>query len=339
LRSKILDFYPKKGIYSALKYSKIDALHHVVATPILDGYKILREIHATKHIQVYLALDTDSDKEVVLKTPSVNFEDDPVYIDMFVHEEWIGKRIQNPHVMKVCEAQRKRNFLYYVAEYLAGQTLRQWMDDHPQPKLTDVRAIIGQLIVGLRAFHRLDMVHQDLKPENIIIDRHNTVKIIDFGSTKIAGLEEINTPIDRSGLVGAVDFIAPEYFLGARGSNQSDIYSLGVITYQMLTGKLPFGKPLTEKRVKAGKLQYVFAAQRAANVPDWVDAALKKSVHPNPEKRYSLLSEFFHDITAPNATLLDRESIPLIDRNPLVFWRGMSLLLFLGNLLLVYFLY
>ena len=140
-------------------------------------------------------------------------------------------------------------------------------------------------------------------------------------------------------MVGTVDFIAPEYFLGARGSNQSDIYSLGVITYQMLTGKLPFGKPLTEKRVKAGKLQYVSAAQRAANVPDWVDAALKKSVHPNPEKRYSLLSEFFHDITAPNATLLDRESIPLIDRNPLVFWRGMSLLLFLGNLLLLYFLY
>ena len=306
---------------------------------ILDGYKILREIHATKHIQVYLALDTGSDKEVVLKTPSVNFEDDPVYIDMFVHEEWIGKRIQSPHVMKVCEAQRKRNFLYYVAEYLAGQTLRQWMDDHPQPKLTDVRAIIGQLIVGLRAFHRLDMVHQDLKPENIIIDRHNTVKIIDFGSTKVAGLEEINTPIDRSGLVGTVDFIAPEYFLGARGSHQSDIYSLGVITYQMLTGKLPFGKPLTEKRVKAGKLQYVSAVQFTPNVPDWVDAALKKSVHPNPEKRYSLLSEFFHDITAPNATLLDRESIPLIDRNPLVFWRGMSLLLFLGNLLLVYFLY
>ena len=103
MRSKILDFYPKKGIYSALKYSKIDALHHVVATPILDGYKILREIHATKHIQVYLALDTGSDKEVVLKTPSVNFEDDPVYIDLFVHEEWIGKRIQSPHVMKsVC---------------------------------------------------------------------------------------------------------------------------------------------------------------------------------------------------------------------------------------------
>jgi serine/threonine protein kinase len=306
---------------------------------ILDGYKVLREIHATKHIQVYLALDMDSGQEVVLKTPSVNFEDDPVYIDMFVHEEWIGKRIHSPHVMKVCEAKRKRNFLYYVAEYLAGQTLRQWMNDHPEPKLTEVRTIIGQAIVGLRAFHRLDMVHQDLKPENIIVDRHHTVKIIDFGSTKVAGLEEINTPIDHNALVGTLDFIAPEYFLGERGSNRSDIYSLGVITYQMLTGKFPYSKPLTEKRVKAGKLQYIPATQFNNDVPDWIDAALKKAVYPNPEKRYALLSEYFQDLSAPNTTLLNSVSIPLIDRNPLAFWRGTSLLLLLGNLLLAYYLF
>ncbi|RUM95046.1 MAG: bifunctional protein-serine/threonine kinase/phosphatase [Thiothrix sp.] len=303
---------------------------------ILDGYKILREIHATKHIQVYLALDTDSGQEVVLKTPSVNFEDDPVYIDMFVHEEWIGKRIKSPHVMKVCEANRKRNFLYYVAEYLAGQTLRQWMDDHRKPKLTEVRAIIGQVISGLRAFHRLDMVHQDLKPENIIIDRHGTVKIIDFGSTKVLGLEEINTPIDRNTLIGTLDFIAPEYFLGKRGSNQSDIYSLGVITYQMLTGRLPYNKPLIENKVRAGKLQYTPAAQYNNNLPDWVDAALKKAVHPDPDKRYALLSEYFQDIFEPNDALLNVPLIPLIDRSPLAFWRGVSLLLFLGNIFLVY---
>ncbi len=303
---------------------------------IMDGYKILREIHATKHIQVYLAHDTVEDRQVVLKTPSVNYEDDPVYIDMFVHEEWIGKRINSPHVMKVCGTDRKRSFLYYVAEYLEGQTLRQWMDDNPRPSIVEVRGLVSQMVQGIRAFHRLDMIHQDLKPENIIIDKFGTVKIIDFGSTKVAGLEEVNTPIDRNTLVGTLDFIAPEYFLGRPGTNQSDIYSLGVITYQMLTGKLPYGKPLTEKRVKAGKLEYIPVNEHNPEVPRFVDAAIRKAVHPTPAKRQELLSEFLYDLNNPNSELLNTESTPLIQKNPVGFWRATSLILLLGNLILAY---
>lgn len=303
---------------------------------IMDGYKILREIHATKHIQVYLAHDTVENRQVVLKTPSVNYEDDAVYIDMFVHEEWIGKRIDNPHVMKVCGTDRKRSFLYYVAEYLEGQTLRQWMDDNPRPPLVEVRGLVSQIVQGLRAFHRLDMVHQDLKPENIIIDKFGTVKIIDFGSTKVAGLEEVNTPIDRNTLVGTLDFIAPEYFLDHPGTNQSDIYSLGVITYQMLTGTLPYGQPLTEKKVKAGKLDYIPINERNPEVPRFVDAAIRKAVHPTPGKRQELLSEFLYDLNNPNSELLEKETTPLIQKNPVGFWRATSLILLLGNLVLGY---
>ncbi len=209
---------------------------------VLDGYRILRELHATPHIQVYLALDTGDGTEVVLKTPSLNHEDDAGYIDKFVHEEWVGKRIDNPHVMKVLGERRRRTFLYYVAEYIDGRTLRQWMDDHPAPALNEMRDIIEQIAAGLRAFKRLEMVHQDLKPENIMIDRHGVVKIIDFGSTRIPGLAEISTPTDRNAVVGTLDFLAPECFRGLPGTHQSDIYSLGVIAYQMLTGRLPYGR-------------------------------------------------------------------------------------------------
>ncbi|NOR19156.1 MAG: protein kinase, partial [Xanthomonadales bacterium] len=158
---------------------------------VLDGYEIIRELHASKRTQVYLAQDRDTHTRVILKTPSVNFEDDAEYIDRFLHEEWAGRRIKNQHVLKVITPKAQRQCLYYVTEYIEGQTLRQWMHDNPQPAMEDVRNIVQQIAAGLRAFHRQEMIHQDLKPENIMIDEHGTVKIIDFGSTKIAGIEEI----------------------------------------------------------------------------------------------------------------------------------------------------
>lgn len=114
------------------------------------------------------------------------------------------------------------------------------MQKHPRPKLGEVRLIIDQIAAGLRAFHRKDMVHQDLKPENFVIDEFGAVKINDFGSTAVAGLEEIGSPLETPALVGTLAYTAPENHLGLRPTNRSDIFSLGVIAYEMLTGKLPY---------------------------------------------------------------------------------------------------
>jgi serine/threonine protein phosphatase PrpC len=301
---------------------------------VLDGYQVLRELHATSRIQVYLALDTGFQRKVVLKTPSVNYQDDPNYIDMFVHEEWIGKRISNVHVMKVCGSSRKRQCLYYVAEYIEGQTLRQWMSDHPCPSLGEVRDIVGQIAEGLRAFHRLDMIHQDLKPENVMIDQHGIVKIIDFGSTRVSGLEEIASPLDRQYIVGTLDFSAAEYFRGQRGTKRSDIFSLGVIAYQMLTGELPYGKPLSERSLRHAR--YRSASRITPEVPEWVDGALKKAVSIDPARRYDTLSKFIHDLAHPNTSLVNSEVPPLLERNPVLFWKGVSAILLIVNLLILY---
>ena len=211
---------------------------------ILDGYRIEREIHASKRTQVYKATDTTNEQIVVIKTPSVNFEDDPGYIESFVREEWIGQRIHNSRVLKIVKQTRPRQFLYYVTEYIDGQTLREWMNQHSQPDIKEVRLIVEQIATGLRAFHRLQMLHQDLKPENIMIDAHGKVSIIDFGSTKIAGIAEIFSPIEQLNLLGTKNYTAPEYLLGQPGSNRSDIFSLATITYELLTGKLPYGTML-----------------------------------------------------------------------------------------------
>ena len=101
---------------------------------------------------------------------------------MFTREEWIGRLVSSPHVLKVLYTERARRSLYYVTEYFDGQTLRQWMLDHPSRDLETVRRLVEQIAKGLRAFHRKEILHRDLKPENILIDRNGTCKIIDFGS-------------------------------------------------------------------------------------------------------------------------------------------------------------
>jgi serine/threonine protein phosphatase PrpC len=299
---------------------------------VVDGYRILRELHASKRTQIYLALDDESQERVTLKTPSVNYEDDAVYIDHFLHEEWAGKRIHSPHVLAVVEPRRPRTFLYYVTEYLEGETLRQWMTDHPQPPLAEVRALVEQIAAGLRAFHRLEMLHQDLKPENLFIDAHGTVKIIDFGSTKIAGIEEIATPLAATGPLGTINYTAPEYLHGAAGSNRSDIYSLGVIAYELLTGRLPYGE---QKSLKSSRERpYRPATGHRPDLPAWVDGALRKAVQREPHRRYEALSELVYDLSHPNPEWVAADTAPLLQRNPVVFWRGLALLLLATNALL-----
>jgi serine/threonine protein kinase len=301
---------------------------------ILDGYRILREVHASKRTQVYIAEDTITGKQVVIKTPSINFDDDPEYIDRFLREEWVGRRINSPHVMKVIDPKRQRHFLYYVTEYIEGQTLRQWMIDIPRPSLTLVRTLTAQISTGLRAFHRLEMIHQDLKPENIMIDTNGTAKIIDFGSTRIAGIQELSTPLEQPRLLGTLDYAAPEYFLDHSGSNRSDIYSLGAIVYEMLTGKLPYNGALSSQNIK--RARYHPARQHNDEVLTWIDRTLEKAVHLRPEQRYALLSEFNYDLGHPNKSFMNKKTTPLMQRNPLAFWKGLAAMLVIINLILIY---
>jgi serine/threonine protein phosphatase PrpC len=305
---------------------------------IIDGYKITRELHASSTSQLYAAIDTETDEQVVIKTPSVNFEDDPAYLERFQLEEWVGRRIDSPNVIKIKEQTRPRRFLYYIMEYIEGQTLEQWMDDNGTFDLVQVRDIIPQAISGLRAFHRLDMLHQDLKPGNIMITNDGVVKVVDFGSTKIAGIADISTPIERSELLGTKDFTAPEYLLGQAGTTRSDMFALGCIIYQMLTGKLPYAEHLSRSsdQVSLNRLTYIPMNNLVSSVPHWVDKAIRTCVQIDPEKRYEKLSELEADLRKPNPKYLTEEQLPLIERNPLKFWKCLSGLLFLSNVMLIY---
>jgi serine/threonine protein phosphatase PrpC len=302
---------------------------------VFDGYEILRQLHVSPRSHVFLARDMETDRHVVIKTPSVDLREDEAYIERFLTEDWIARRINSAHVLKAGRADRARNYIYTVTEYVEGQTLAAWLKDHPQPDLASVRRIIDQVARGLRAFHRMEMLHQDIKPDNILIDRSGTVRIIDFGSTRVAGLMERLPGGDQPEMLGTALYTAPEYFLGEGGTELSDQFALGVLCYHMLSGRFPYGTKVAQARSPAAqnRLRYQSVLDVEREIPRWVDEALRKAVHVNPWKRYEDLSEFVHDLHHPNKAFLRQSRPPLIERNPVAFWQGLSAVL--GVIILV----
>jgi serine/threonine protein phosphatase PrpC/tRNA A-37 threonylcarbamoyl transferase component Bud32 len=291
-----------------------------------DGYTILRDLHATNRSHVFLAEDQSSGKKVVIKIPSTDLAADARQLERFLMEEWVARRVNSAHVLKADLADRERHFLYTVFEYIDGQTLAQWARDNSRADIEQVRGIVEQIAKGLHALHRMDMLHQDLRPENIMLDKSGTVKIIDFGAVSVAGLNEAELDTPDTHLLGTALYSAPEYFLGEPGSVQSDIFSLGVISYFLLSGKYPYGTHVARTKTLAAqrKLRYQSVLDEERAIPVWVDEALHKAVHALPDRRYDSLFEFTHDLRQPNTLFLNKTRAPLLERNPVVFWQGVS---------------
>ncbi len=299
---------------------------------ILDGYRVERELHASNRSQVYLVCDKETDTRYCMKTPSVNFDDDLGYIDRFVMESWIGSRIDNPHVAKVVDSEKSKSCLYYLTEYVDGITLERWIKENPKPAVQDVILLVQQIVKGIRAFHNRETLHQDIKPGNILIDRNGQVKIIDFGSCFIQGIAEIATPLDREGILGTAAYSAPEVVINAKSTVQSDIFSLAVIVYEMLTGEPPFAGKLEDCRTSKAylKTKYIPCYDVNPLIPIWIDGAVKRGLRFNPERRYDDVSEFLYELQNPNPKYKKGEGSALLEANPLLFWQVLSGVLFVA---------
>jgi serine/threonine protein kinase len=282
-------------------------------------------------------VDEASGQQVVLKLPSIDLRDDPDYLDRFVLEEWVARRIDSVHVLKASAIDRPRTHLYVAMEYVDGQTLAQWMVDHPRPPLDSVRGIVEQLAKGLQALHGKEMLHQDLRPENVMIDRTGTVKIIDLATTHVAGLADSARDKRALSIEGSLQYTAPEYFTGQGGSTRSDLFSLAVLAYQMLTTQLPYGLQVSRVRTRAdaSRLHYLPLRHFRPELPAWVDAVLHKALHPDPAKRQQAVSELAHDLRVPGQEFLRARRSPLIERNPVRFWQCTTVLLAAAVLVLL----
>ncbi|WP_369984027.1 protein kinase [Thalassolituus sp.] len=321
----------------SLPEQNIDEAHRVlterVIPPVLnvgdciDHFEVEQILYSGTRSHLYRVLNRRDKKRYVLKAPSLNFEEDLVYLEGFVREQWAGARIDHPNVMKIMPPEAHGRFMYHICELVEGESLRQWINDHPMADLSEVRVIIEQIVLGLRAFQRMGMIHRDLKPENVMITAQGQVKLIDFGTVLVKGLSEVASPIDEDCPVGSVNYIAPEYVIDGVATMQSDLFSLGVMVYEMLSGAQPFKMEKVHRSGAKSTSQWKYHPLREhrSDIPLWLDLAIEKACHPDIHLRHGAYSEFWSDLTKPNPALIGAHAHkPLMARHPEKVWPVVS---------------
>ena len=316
---------------------------HLAMPPLLvprmafEGFTVVRELQVSARSHIHLAIDDASGQQLVLKTPSVDLRNDPNYLDSFVFEEWVARRVDSPHVIKAWSSDRPRKHLYVAMEFIEGQTLAQWMTDHPAPSLDAVRNLVAQIGLGLGALHRRDMLHRDLRPENVMIDQHGTVKLIDLANVHVAGLTEGTSHKTPEMPPGTLQYMAPECLLGEESSTRADLFSLAAMTYQMLTGQLPYGLGITRVRSQQDlkNLRFIPLRHHRPDLPAWVSSVLAKALNPVATKRQEVISEFTYDLQHPSPQFSKVQHIPLMERDPVLFWKVLSLVFGMSTFILL----
>ncbi len=293
-----------------------------------EGFTLVRELQFSARSHVYLATDDATGLPWVLKVPAVDLRDDADALDRFAREEWIARRVDSAHVVQAWRGERPRRHLFVALAYIEGQTLAQWMVDHPRPALDTVRSLVEQVGRGLQALHGREMLHQDLRPHNVLIDRQGSARLIDLGSAHVAGLAEAGD-MALPAVPGTLQYTAPEYLLGQGGSVRTELFSLAALTYQMLCGQLPYGLDASRVRTPQDlrRLRYVPLRHHRPELPAWLDAVLQKALSPEPWRRQEAVSEFLHDLRAPGAAFHRQRTVPLAERDPVRFWQGVALVL------------
>jgi len=296
----------------------------------IDGYEVMQELWASERSQLYFIRDMETGEELVMKTPSANYVDDPAYIERFIAEEWIGSRIHHPKVVTIVPSKKgTKHFLYYLMERVPGITLQKWIEQNPEPRPSVVADIILKISEGLFAMHAEQVVHQDLKPGNVMVLPDGEIKIVDFGAVYAPGLQEIFNPFEREIALGTLDYADPSYRFGINTYIKGDIYSLAVMAYEMFTGgHLPYGRRMERCKTLADfhQLEYVPSYTHREIIPVWFDKALEKGCKNDPDERYSTLEEFIQDLQHPNPDFLKDVPVKQNEGSTVFFWKILSFL-------------
>jgi serine/threonine-protein kinase len=260
----------------------------------IDSYRIDVVVARSGMATIYRATDLRDDRTVALKIPHPDMEADPLFSDRFKREAAIGERLDHPNVMHVFGGE-KRARIYMVMEWCEGRSVRHILDEG---RLSQDRAIrIAEGVLRALAYiHANGVVHRDLKPENILVDDNDNIKLIDFGIAGDSSSRRL-TYANFTTALGTPDYISPEQVKGKRGDGRSDLYSMGVILYEMLTGKLPFTGPTPMAAMNERLLNHPLPPSVAdPSISPQLQEILYRALERDPKNRYSKAHEFQSDL-------------------------------------------
>jgi eukaryotic-like serine/threonine-protein kinase len=279
----------------------------------LDDYRIEGVTARSGMASIYKGTDLRTGRPVAIKIPHPEMEADPVLFERFQREEEIGAKLDHPGVMKVF-ADREHSVVYMVMEWVEGRLLRQILID--QRKLPIERAVLiaQRILDALQYIHAHGVVHRDLKPENVMVDSEDHIKLIDFGIAAKSGARRL-TFAKLSQVMGTPDYIAPEQVKGKRGDARTDIYAMGVMLYEMLTGKTPWRGP-NAFAIMNDRLLNNPVPPREINpeITPELQEIIYRAMERDPKNRYATAREFAHDLEHP-------EQVGVEDREELHNWK------------------
>jgi serine/threonine protein kinase len=264
----------------------------------LDSYRIEAPVAKSGMATIFRATDTRDGRTVALKIPHPDMEADPILFDRFKREAAIGERLHHPNVMRVYGGEH-RSRIYMVMEWCEGRLLRKILDEGRLPRERALH-IAKEILKALEYIHSNGVVHRDLKPENILVDEHDHIKLIDFGIAGDSASRRL-TYANFTATLGTPDYIAPEQVKGKRGDARTDLYSMGVILYEMLTGKLPFSGPSPMAAMNDRVLNHPIPPSVAdPSITPQLQEILYRALERDPKNRYSSAQEFLHDLQHPD---------------------------------------
>jgi len=294
----------------------------------IDGFVLKVLMSDGRYTRLFGAIDEVEGGEVALKFPKPQVAAVATYHAAFVREAWVGAHVHSPWVGRVIELPPGRqSCLYTVMPLYQGELLSTRLARRPLMGLEEGRNIAIKLARGAAALHRAGIIHRDIKPDNIVLEREGSLKLIDLGVVRVPGLEDFPS----TDIPGTPAYMAPEMFAGEPGTEATDIYALGVTMFRAFTGEFPYGN--LDATSPPRRTRPVSLSDLRPDLPAWLQQALGRAITIDPNDRFRDMLEFVLEMeTGPaRAPPLTVSRPPtLYERAPVRFWQGVAVLLALA---------